>query len=566
MFQIDTEVLQVKQQVRQPDAVFLKNLVTNMVEFADEAYQPLCVLVEDIESPGDFDKKKVNGYNYQVIGGQHCLLATKEIAKTMKYISDDRFKTRNCVVYAGLNSEQQRWLAVKHNSTGEYRHAITLKDKVEVCRRYRDEIPDKDKLKWKASCGLILTQKKGNQLLEVVCFLASLDDSTYKILEEIFQMHEEGALKKQKLKESSISKPDIPPYVFRTLRSLDSETVKSLLTDVRDRNTTISEFYKESQALYKISLVQKSFIQLMDLSSWDEVVEKYPSETTRENLVRFSSLSFRPTIPDVFVNYCQRLRIENSPVNQGETNAVFHGKNKTRSFVVEGSSMELDPEQLKKITGHLTGVDLVILDTPQDWRGKEIKSFFVTVKNVNVTARVSNYTMIVICEVDTIHVVKEQLKSAGYAKIDVAYTYIEDASSDTATLTNAIQPVVIGYWASDGKVKRNVLNIKEDSPISRHNFWRTQKPVLDKDGDGVIVNSQQKHVQFFKTLLDKFSYPNQWVLDACCGTGTAIVAAMACGRNCIGFDTDRRQVEHSIVKCDSIIIGEDEDMDMDLDD
>ncbi|XP_077864373.1 uncharacterized protein LOC100377770 [Saccoglossus kowalevskii] len=365
MFQIDIAVLQIRDQIRESDPVFLKSLVTNMVEFADEAYQPLCVVVKEVGSAADFDKKKVNGYNYHVIGGQHCLLATKEIAKTAKYLADERFKSRNCVVYAGLTTEQQRWLAVKHNSTGEFRHAITLKDKVDVCRRHRGDVPDEDKFRWKASCGLILNEKKGSQNLEVVCYLASLNPESYGILKEIFEMYEEGSLKKQKRKNENKSNPDIPPYVFRPLRSLDNETVTLLLKDVKEKKLSIQELKEESQSLYKMSHVQKAFVQLMDLNSWDEAVAKFPTETTRDALVRFSTEKFRPTIPDIFVNHCQRLRIENLSDSREKTPAIIHGRNSVKAFIVNGNSMEIVPEELTKITGHVTGFDLVILDTPQ---------------------------------------------------------------------------------------------------------------------------------------------------------------------------------------------------------
>ncbi|XP_070574428.1 uncharacterized protein [Ptychodera flava] len=117
-YKINIDVLQVRDNIRECDSLFLRNLKKQMEEFADEAYQPLCVVVEDVECSVDFDSKKINGYTYGVIGGQHCLEATKEISKSTKYSSDKRFKSRNCVVYCGLSAEQKQWLAVKHNSTG----------------------------------------------------------------------------------------------------------------------------------------------------------------------------------------------------------------------------------------------------------------------------------------------------------------------------------------------------------------------------------------------------------------------------------------------------------------
>ncbi|XP_070548821.1 uncharacterized protein [Ptychodera flava] len=95
---------------------------------------------------------------------------------------------------------------------------------------------------------------------------------------------------------------------------------------------------------------------------------------------------------------------------------------------------------------------------PMEWDQKEVKAFVVTIKNLNVSVNLPQYTILVMCEMHEISMVKETLKAAGYCKVDLGFYHIEDAVPDSVTLTNAVHPIVIGYWNQDRQLRRQHIN------------------------------------------------------------------------------------------------------------
>jgi len=77
----------------------------------------------------------------------------------------------------------------------------------------------------------------------------------------------------------------------------------------------------------------------------------------------------------------------------------------------------------------------------QDWSEKEMKNFLVTTKNVNVSARIPLFSIIVFCSMDNISMVKTVLRASGYAKVDIAFHYVEDATSGEFYIKQVIENV-----------------------------------------------------------------------------------------------------------------------------
>lgn len=105
----------------------------NMTEFPGHFYQPLCVIIDTLDDVSHFKESSASGYHYRVIGGCHNFTAAKRLA-TM-YPAQDVFKTRLCTIYSNtLGEEAKLWLANRHNKIGEFRHSMTLKEKIQLCR------------------------------------------------------------------------------------------------------------------------------------------------------------------------------------------------------------------------------------------------------------------------------------------------------------------------------------------------------------------------------------------------------------------------------------------------
>ena len=75
---------------------------------------------------------QASGYRYEVIGGQHNLLASKRMHE--KHPENKIFSARNCQVYFGkeMTFECKAWLGVMNNKVGETRRQSTTKEKVKI--------------------------------------------------------------------------------------------------------------------------------------------------------------------------------------------------------------------------------------------------------------------------------------------------------------------------------------------------------------------------------------------------------------------------------------------------
>ncbi|XP_070548881.1 uncharacterized protein [Ptychodera flava] len=102
-FLIDISALELGKQARAPDDKWVDKLEAAMEDYLDEAYQPLIVVLKN-ESKENFRESNVNGYTYEVIGGQHSFLAVKRLSE--KYGNRKELKSRLAVVYAGLSDDR----------------------------------------------------------------------------------------------------------------------------------------------------------------------------------------------------------------------------------------------------------------------------------------------------------------------------------------------------------------------------------------------------------------------------------------------------------------------------
>ena len=72
---------------------------------------------------------QANGFKYDVIGGQHNLLATRGMSE--KKPTNSLFHSRWCAIYyGGMSSDAIKYLATQHNTIGDCRHEMTFKEKV----------------------------------------------------------------------------------------------------------------------------------------------------------------------------------------------------------------------------------------------------------------------------------------------------------------------------------------------------------------------------------------------------------------------------------------------------
>lgn len=116
--------------IRRVDEVFLAQLKANMEKHPKGSYEPLYLCVKGLKNKEEFSQGKINDYVYEVLGGTHNVLATKELSG--KHPEMAIFKGRYARLFVGLTDDEALWLASRHNSSGCFRHEMTFQD--EVCK------------------------------------------------------------------------------------------------------------------------------------------------------------------------------------------------------------------------------------------------------------------------------------------------------------------------------------------------------------------------------------------------------------------------------------------------
>ena len=112
--------------IRKVDPVFLDQLKTNMEKNPNGACEPLFLMVKGVERKELFSKSKINDYHYEVLGGTHNVLATKQLCE--EHPDQQVFKGRYARLFIGLTDEEALWLAARHNSSASFRHEMTFQD------------------------------------------------------------------------------------------------------------------------------------------------------------------------------------------------------------------------------------------------------------------------------------------------------------------------------------------------------------------------------------------------------------------------------------------------------
>ncbi|XP_070548894.1 uncharacterized protein [Ptychodera flava] len=307
-FLIDISALELGKQARAPDDKWVDKLEAAMEDYLDEAYQPLIVVLKN-ESKENFRESNVNGYTYEVIGGQHSFLAVKRLSE--KYGNRKELKSRLAVVYAGLSDEQRKWLAHRHNATVEFHHSMTFKEKVQMCRDRYEEMPDIEakEEQWEKSCAMILKEKADSLFMKICCAVAKMRH--FSLMMEVFAMYEEGRTRSQNLKPAELrglKRPEIPFRKLGDFLRLNNNDQKWLLEEIISTEISVTELVKESAVLRKLDLVQRFFVMITGCveGGWEEARQRFPNETTREKLEQFVNLSYSRGVPAQFESFCQR--------------------------------------------------------------------------------------------------------------------------------------------------------------------------------------------------------------------------------------------------------------------
>ena len=138
------------------------------------------------------------------------------------------------------------------------------------------------------------------------------------------------------------------------------------------------------------------------------------------------------------------------------------------------------------------------------------------------------------------------LEEKGYTGISTVYWHKSNQTVVGAVenLTYSVEVMLVATFKRPGATPYFCFS---DDPRERHNFIET--PTMsqylhytDRNNNGK-VNVTQKPVEVAKWFFQRYCRFGATVLIAGTGAGGEVVAALECGLNVIGFDTDKEQID-----------------------
>lgn len=118
-------------QFRRVNENFVNSLEVEMQKNPSGSYGSLFVLVKGISHKNQWKVEKKNSFQYEVLGGTHLSLATKQLHA--KNPDNQHFSGRMCRVYVGLSDEQAIYLGAMHQQSSMFQHDISYREEVRHC-------------------------------------------------------------------------------------------------------------------------------------------------------------------------------------------------------------------------------------------------------------------------------------------------------------------------------------------------------------------------------------------------------------------------------------------------
>ncbi|XP_068676680.1 uncharacterized protein [Montipora foliosa] len=287
-----------ERQIRTVDDRFLKDLIKSMEELPSGNYEALFVLVKGIKNKEEFNVDKVEQHEYEVLGGTHVMLATKQLNEM--YPDNQSFQGRVARIYIGLSDQEALWLGAMHNNTGAFRHQLTYRDEVEISRTQLflpiqdcTGEPPQPSDSWRDMCASLLHKKK--RILSEVFAMAQLSADGWKHFQTLNTMFENVQLKGQKAKATDIvnkGKPILKQWQLKPLCGLSNHDQNFLLEKVTSCDMSLEEMKKAASEIKLLRPIQEAIVSFFKAETWEEIADEFGHEVLPEKLLRFAVKDF----------------------------------------------------------------------------------------------------------------------------------------------------------------------------------------------------------------------------------------------------------------------------------
>ncbi|KAJ8049950.1 hypothetical protein HOLleu_02922 [Holothuria leucospilota] len=379
---------------------------------------------------------------------------------------------------------------------------MSLKEKIQLCRNiFETSGMDKASKDWQTTVTTILSPEESKGVIKLLIKLATLENETYELLHEVLSSHSNGQLKGQNLTPSDItSGPNLKPSALMSIPGLPASAAQQVLSEVRVGSMSMPEFQKETKLLLKLQTVQKVFLDLLGLKSWDEARNRYPMASKREVLEHFCKFNLRSTPPEL-KTFCHQLKMEDTA-------------NSTEAFRGDRGSLGY-PE----------------------WTWTDVKTFANNMTSVNIQHQVDSFSLVVLSIVSELSSVEKAITESRHFSESVTAFYMvqNETKGGGKTLINCVGGLTIArkgcsqpFTWKEGHC-RNYIEVGKVEPFLH---------------DGCPVDEEQKPLSLYRELIAALSSPKEWIVDAFSGTGTGCLAALLEDRCVLSLERDEAKIRH----------------------
>ena len=110
-------------------------------------------------------------------------------------------------------------------------------------------------------------------------------------------MFRNGKLKGQVAKRGTTGKTlDLKGSNLKPLRGIDLETVKQLLTDLKDKKLSVKELTKECTKIKQLRIVQQAFLEETGAETWEDAETRFPDFTTAKAMDEFATKTTKQSL------------------------------------------------------------------------------------------------------------------------------------------------------------------------------------------------------------------------------------------------------------------------------
>ncbi|EDO45324.1 predicted protein [Nematostella vectensis] len=450
---IEKLVLPPKQrQSREVNKTFLDDLQKQLRAKPSGSYQILSVLVKDVQEKQLFDKERMRaGYEYEVLGGTHLMLATQKMHAEDP--TNVHFSGRVAKVYVGLSDEEARFVGADHNNTGGFRHDLTFKDELEICRtelfgtanQDLSQDPPEPSEKWREVCAELLNKKRAN--LSEHFTISRMSGNEWIELQKLHQMWEAGEVKDQgKVKAGDVikyGKPVLRQSHLKEICNLTNDDSLYLLKKVTNKEMSLTEFAKAAREAKRLRPIQEAIMEYFKVD-WDELSNKLGKSVSPKNLLNFVGCDLEKS--HSFQKFLGHIKHVMDPEEGNIGPEIIKSNSGGNGIIITG--MDTIHQNVADLP-RFQGVSFTIAKETDERTAKDIIKM---VAKVNFT-KLTSFSISLITKIDDVKHLKEVMTAEGATSSKSGHFYIKSKAS--------LITYVLGHWSVARQEGPSIAEVEE---------------------------------------------------------------------------------------------------------